>query len=267
MRDRWQRPPWLGSPVPAVEFLTTLRWHLAPVRPAEEVGRALWAFALVGALLGLALFGLERGLREIAPEPALAVLLVIAWIALTGGLHVDGLADAADGLFGGRDREDRLQIMRDTQTGTWGAVAVVLVLLAKFGFLLSLPVDGRFAALLFAPAAARGLVVVAMGSVPYARAAGYGRGLHALARGGPAAASVLLVAGAAVVAFGPEGLLVLVAVGGAVAAGTLYARARLGGLTGDVDGALIEIGELAALLGAAVALDQGWIESFVWSGS
>ncbi len=255
-----------GSPLPAVEFLTTLRWHAVPDRAADAVARSLWAFPLVGLGVGLALFGVERGARELFPAPAEAFLVVLAWVALTGGLHLDGLADAADGLFGGRDRADRLRIMHDVRTGTWGTLALVILLLGKFAALAALPMEGRFAALVLAPVAARGGIVAAMAALPYARPEGFGRSLHAAARGAPAVIGLLTPLLAGGVLLGPEGVGVAAAVLGAGAITLAYVRARIGGLTGDLDGALMECTELAALLIAAAAVAQGWAAPLLWDG-
>ncbi len=257
----------IGSPLPALEFLTTLRWHAVPVRTSGEVAASLWAFPLAGLLIGLALFGLERGGREIAPEAAVAGVLALAWVLLTGGLHLDGLADTCDGLFGGRDREQRLAIMRDTSTGSWGTIGLVVVLLLKFALLVSLLEGGRFAALLLAPIVARGVIVGLMGAWPYARPEGFGRALHAAAWGAPTVVAIALTLLAAGLLWSGEGLLVVVFVGAVGGLLAWYARSRLGGLTGDVDGALIELLEVATLLAIVVGLEQDWLNPLLWDGS
>ena len=257
----------LGSPLPALEFLTTVRWRAVPVRTSGEVAASLWAFPLAGLLIGLALFGLERGGREIAPDVAVAGGLVLAWVLLTGGLHLDGLADTCDGLFGGHDREQRLSIMRDTATGVWGTIGIVVVLLLKFALLVSLVDGGRFSELVLAPLVGRGVIVGLMGAWPYARDEGFGKALHLAAWGAPAVVAGALTLLAAGLLWSGEGLLIVVwagAVGGVLAS---YARRRLGGLTGDVDGALIEVLEVATLLAIVVGLEQDWLDPLLWDGS
>ncbi len=257
----------VGSPLPAIEFLTTLRWHSVPMRTSGEVTASLWAFPLAGLLIGLGLFGLERGGREIAPDAVVAGMLVLSWVLLTGGLHLDGLADTCDGLFGGRDREQRLAIMRDTTTGSWGTIALVLVLLMKFALLVSLPEGGRFAALLLAPIVARGVIVGLMKTWPYARREGFGRALHDTVGGTvPVVAAVLTLLAAGLLLSG-EGLLVVVFATTVGVSLAWYARTRLGGLTGDVYGALIELVEAATLLAIVVGLEQNWLSPLLWDGS
>ncbi len=257
---------WLGSPLPALEFLTTLRLHRVPIRSADALARALWAFPLVGAVVGIALFGVERGTRELAPDAAVAALVLLAWIVLTGGLHLDGLADTADGLFGGRDRDGRLAIMRDSRAGSWAIIAVSAALITKFALVLALPIDGRFSALLLAPLLARAVVVPLMAAMPYARPEGFAKTLHASAAWAPALVALALGLAAAGILFDAEGLLIVVWTAMLGAGLACYARVRLGGLTGDVDGALIEILELATLLAAVVALGQGWLDPWLWDG-
>ena len=262
----FRRPARLGSPLPAIGFLTVVPYASTPADDSHSLARALWAFPFVGLLIGLALFGLDRGARELLPEAAVAALVVLTWTVLTGGLHLDGLADSCDGLFGGRNREDRLRILRDVHHGTWAIVAVVLALLLKFAFLAALAQDVRFGALLLAPLAARGLVVGAMGLWPYARPQGFSGSLHVAARGWPALLGALLALAAGAVAFGPGGPLL---VGAAATAGALtaaYATLRLGGLTGDVDGALIEVVEVTTLLAVVVATHNDWLDPWLWDG-
>ena len=266
LKARRKAPSWLGSPVPAVEFLTVLRWRRAPLHTSDAVARALWAFPVVGLVIGLAIFGVERAGREFLPAPGVAVVVLIAWVVVTGGLHLDGLADAADGLFGGRTREQRLTIMHDVRTGTWGTITVSLALLSKFAFVLALPEGGRFGALLLAPVVGRGLVVGAMAAAPYARPDGFGRDLHRTARWAPALLAGAAVLGTAVFAFGPGAIIAALAAAVVTAAVVLYAQRRLGGLTGDVDGALIEVTEIATLLAISAALERDWLSAYVWDG-
>ncbi|HJN91441.1 MAG TPA: adenosylcobinamide-GDP ribazoletransferase [Dehalococcoidia bacterium] len=255
-----------GSPLPALEFLTTLRFRAVPVRSAAELAGSLWAFPIVGLLIGLALFGVERGGRELAPDIAVAAVLVAVWIGLTGGLHLDGLADTADGLFGGRDREQRLSIMHDVQSGSWAVIALLILLLLKFALIISLPEEGRFGALLIAPIAARGILVGTMGLTPYARPEGYGKELHARAGGAPTLVTGLLVLATAGLLFNVEGMVLVPWAIAVAAALATYARRQLGGLTGDVDGALIELLEVSVLLAAVVGLEQDWIQPLLWDG-
>src|SRR5262249_24897988 len=157
--------------------------------------------------------------------------------AVTRGLHLDGLADSFDGLLGGRDRGQRLEIMRDPRIGSFGATALALVLLLKWSALAELAAPLRWPSLLLVPTIARFAMVGTVGAVPYARDHGLGAGYHAAARGAPALVAAGIAVVVAVGLFGPGGV-PLVAVGAGVALGvSWWAWCALGGATGDIYGA------------------------------
>ncbi|NEY89412.1 adenosylcobinamide-GDP ribazoletransferase [Tabrizicola oligotrophica] len=210
----------------------------------------VWAWPLVGLVTtGLAL-AVGAGLQAAGVSVGVAAAAVIALqAALTGGLHEDGLADCADGFWGGHDKARRLEIMKDSRIGSYGGIALTLALLMRWSALAALMSAGAWG-LALAPAllsrAAMGLVMAAL---PNARAgglsAGHGRPPlpQALAGSALALALGLIVAGWAVLA------LALVA-GIMVAALAMVARAKIGGQTGDVLGAAQVIAEIAALAAA-----------------
>src|SRR5579859_4183958 len=146
---------------------------IAPARPIDdgEVARASWALPLAGflvALAGAAVYAIAHRFG-LAPEPA-AVLALVATILVTGAMHEDGLADTADGLGGGRTREQKLEIMRDSRIGTYGACALVLSILLRWSALQAIAEpSGVTAALLVAHVAARAALPVFMWLVPPAR--------------------------------------------------------------------------------------------------
>jgi adenosylcobinamide-GDP ribazoletransferase len=240
----------LRAVVAAFAFLTRLPVWAGPLRDAD-LGRSVAFFPLVGLVLGLALTGLGYALVG-ALDPLLAAVLLVATLAaLTGGLHLDGLADVFDGLGGARgDRGRMLDIMRDSRIGAHGAAALVLLLLAKVLAVGQLLARRDLLALLAFPAVARWAVTPAIVFVPYARPEGLGRPFKGAA--GPRQVAVataivaLLVAGV-----GLRGVLPALAALAAVGLLALWIRARLGGLTGDVYGAAIELAEVAALVTAA----------------
>ncbi len=230
----------------ALSFLTVL--PVGPRGPWPGLGPTLRYFPLVGLAIGLLLLVADLILARLLGTYGRAAFLVALWAALTGGLHLEGLADAADGLLGSRPARERLEIMRDPAVGAFGAAAVGLVLLLKFGLLADLAGQAHRPALVVTPMAARYGVLGPMGLFPYARSEGLGYGLRkpaARAFAGTAlpvlAAGYLLAGPAALAATG-------LAVGGGLGLG-LFARRRLGGLTGDVYGAIIELGEVFALAG------------------
>lgn len=237
--------------ITAFAFLTRLPvW--AGVVSDRDLGRAVGFFPLVGLVLGLVVTGLGYWLAGTLPSVLGAALLVSLLAALTGALHLDGVADLFDGLAGGRgDRERILAIMRDSRIGAQGAVALILVLVAKTAAV-SLLLDGRdFLSLLAFPAIARFAVVPQIVLFRYTRPEGLGRAFNGEARVVELImATVTMVAVA--FALGPS---IAKQAGAALGVSVLLAfwlRSRLGGLTGDVYGATIEIAETVALFVAAV---------------
>lgn len=235
----------------AVRFLTRLP---VPGAPADggEMGRALAFFPLAGAALG----GLAAGAAWLAVRlglgPGVAAALLVALGAwLTGGLHLDGLADVADGLGGGRgDRARSLAIMRDSRIGSFGAAALGLALLVKVAAVAELLVRGSAPWALFcAPTLARFLAVPLVVAFPYARPEGLGRAFHE----GGGARELWVAFALTALALPWFGLQVLLPSAAALVAAALLAlgvHRRLGGLTGDAYGAAIELAELAFLIAA-----------------
>ncbi|WP_263146501.1 adenosylcobinamide-GDP ribazoletransferase [Pseudomonas sp. RIT-PI-AD] len=235
----------------ALQFLTRLPVRLPGLPEPAQVGRSLLWYPLVGLLLGLCLLGGEA-LLAAQPAPLQAALLLTFWVAITGGLHLDGLADTADAWVGGLgDRERTLAIMKDPRSGPIAVVVLVLLLLLKFAALVTLLEAGRGACVSLAPWLARMALPLLFLCTPYVRAGGLGQALaeHRPRRALP---GVLAFHGLAMLlTFGAEALLAL-AVGGAL---FLWLRRallhRLGGTTGDTAGALVEVAECGVLLALA----------------
>jgi adenosylcobinamide-GDP ribazoletransferase len=243
----------------AMGFLTAVPTPRTAFEP-NALGRAAAWFPLVGLGLGLLLAAAHGLLHWLFPPLLAAGLLVALWAALTGGLHLDGLADCGDGLLSAASAERRLEIMRDPRLGAFGGISLMLFLMLKVlavANLATAPSAGVSRALLasgplvLAAVTARWLVIW-QARQPAARPAGMGA---SFARGITPAS---LVPGALIVLTGV--VLFGVALGGAraavavmVAAATAWliartARARLGGVTGDVLGLTIEAAELSVLL-------------------
>ncbi len=247
MPDRDTRPFRPGDIGAALMLLTRL--PVPAARAAADRGaRAAWAYPLAGLAVGLiaALVGWLAG----ALPPALAAGLMLAALVLaTGALHEDGLADAADGLWGGQSRARRLEIMADSRIGSYGVVALVLSLGLRWAALASLSAAAP-AALIGAAVLSRAAMPALMWALPNAR----GTGLSA-ATGRPSGTTAAAALGLAALAALPflgatlwPSLLVLVV---ATAACGMIARARLGGQTGDVLGAAQQVAEVAILVALA----------------
>ena len=233
----------------AIGFLTRLPVPGYAYDDARAKAASLAWYPLVGTLIGLLLGVLAWGLRDTSALLS-AGLLVSAWVAVTGALHLDGLADSADAWIGGMgDREKTLAIMKDPRSGPAGVVALVLLLLLKFSALASLG-PAPWAALLLAPLLARASLVALFLTTPYVRSGGLGTFLVDAPRG--ACVIAVLVSAALCLQFGGRGLSALVL---AAAVFGLWRRAcmtRLGGCTGDTAGALAEMVEVAVLVGLAL---------------
>lgn len=224
-----------------------------PACRAERLADAAWAFPLVGAGIGgvAAFVFLLVQLLGLGDWPA-AILAVLATVVLTGALHEDGIADTADGLIGGHDRDQRLAIMRDSRHGTFGVVAIVLSVLLRAAALAEIGEAVYVGlALIAAHAASRSALPVAMLALGPARADGLGA-----AAGRPCTplAIVALAIGLLVTlaALGPtRGAIAFGLAGAAVFTMGMLAHRRIGGYTGDVLGAFQQLGEIAMLLTAA----------------
>jgi adenosylcobinamide-GDP ribazoletransferase len=235
---------------------------ILPVRvPADEgapPGRTMAFYPLVGALIGGVLAGLawllgRIGLAQTAPLLP-AALILAAWAGLTGALHLDGWADCCDALFVPVSRERRLEIMKDPRLGGFGAAGLILLLLTKLAALQGITASPHaLRALVAIPALARWAAVIAAKAYPSARPGGMGdffrRGLGRRE----------LVIATVIAALTAAGLLWRGALLWAVAAAAMWAlaglaRARLGGLTGDVYGAIIELAETAALVAGCLLI-------------
>lgn len=226
-------------PVPAHVF----------ARPGAQARSLPW-YPLVGLVIGVVLASLAWALQHGAPV-LVAALGVAAWAWLTGGLHLDGLADTADAWVGGLgDRERTLAIMKDPRSGPAGVTTLVLVLLLKFAALASLPSPALWPALLLAPLLGRAALTAAFLSTPYVRASGMGAPLAGASRVACFCALLGTLAGVACV--GRRGVIALLVV---IAVFWLWRRAcvrRLGGMTGDTCGALAELVEVAVLVAMAL---------------
>jgi adenosylcobinamide-GDP ribazoletransferase len=233
--------------VAAFAFLTRLPVWRGPLRDVD-LGRSVSFFPLVGLVLGFVLTGVAAALAGSVAPWLVAVLLAVLLAGLTGGLHLDGFADVFDALGGGRgDRARMLEIMRDSRIGAHGAAALNLLLIAKVAALAQAAERRDLLPLLAFPTIARWLAALLVVLFPYARAEGVGRAFSGEA-GRLQAAIATVIALVTVAVLGAP--LVLPALGTAVVvfAFAFWLHRRLGGLTGDVYGAAIELGEVSMLV-------------------
>ena len=244
--------------VAALRFLTVLpvpgEWGTAE----EDLGRSVAFFPVVGILVGGVAAALAFGLVTVLPQLPANVLIVIGLVSVSGGLHLDGLSDTADGFFSSRPRERALEIMRDSRVGAMGVIAIVCVILLKVAALASVPVERVWRTVFLMPIAGRCALVITIGLLPYARPEGGLATIFYKRR------SVLSIAWAVVVLFiaggvvaGNEGLVAAAASVLVTLVFAAYTHRKIGGATGDTLGAACEIVEVVPVL-----VMSGW---YYWS--
>jgi adenosylcobinamide-GDP ribazoletransferase len=240
---------WLDDLITAVAFLTRLPMPHPTGSMPQNFVRAHRMFPLVGAAIGGAVGLFYLGMRVVGlPDLAAAALALGASAILTGALHEDGLADVADGFGGGRDPAAKLEIMRDSRLGTYGALILMVSFIAKLAALAALPDAFVVQSLIAAHALARSVLPAMSMSLPYARK----DGLAANAGRPDSATAVTAGAFALVIALLSlpwwEALCAaLVAVASAIGMAWLAQR-QIGGQTGDVLGGAEQVGETAILV-------------------
>jgi len=244
--------PWFLSIRDAFSFLTILPLP-CPIRsdrPAERMSKALAWFPLVGAVVGVLAAGAAWLVWREWSQAMGAWAGLTALAVLTGGLHLDGFADTADGFGSWKGKDETLEIMRDSRIGTMGAVGLILLLGLKWSLLREIGPEFWVRSLVTVCALSRLAMVLSAQLFPYAPGKS-GLGRWVTDRREPAAAVIALATAFAVAAFafGPKRALVLTAATLAIAwLANLCICRKLGGITGDTLGAVNEITELAILL-------------------
>lgn len=231
----------------AVSFLTVIPVANSDGSPGERLGRAY--FPAIGAVVGLAAWIAFAVMSSVTPALVAAAGAVAVLSLLTGAIHLDGLADSADGLLRATgDAAKRLEVMRDPRLGSYGVTAIVVVLIAEVAAISSISPSRALAALVIAGALSRLATLYVIAFVPYVRSAGLGIAAwdsnHRFAD---------LVIGSAFVAIlslldWRRALVALPLVVLGTVSVSVLARRRLGGATGDTCGAVAEVSQLAVLV-------------------
>ncbi|MEO0903463.1 MAG: adenosylcobinamide-GDP ribazoletransferase [Pseudomonadota bacterium] len=230
----------------ALGLLTRLPITVDSTRAMERGAASAWAYPLVGVVTGVILAAATALMIWVGiPSAIIAGLVLAGAVIITGAMHEDGLADSADGLWGGWDKVRRLEIMKDSHIGVYGVCAIGLSLLIRWVALVVIVSLGLYwVAFIAAGAVSRASMVVLMGILPNARDGGLSKTV-----GRPAHTTVWLAvaigAGFAVICGYPWVILTA-----ALAASTcaLIARAKIGGQTGDVLGATQQVTEITTLV-------------------
>jgi len=242
---------WTELPL-AISFLTIL--PVIDQRPAsdETVAASFAWFPIVGCLIGLALAGEDWLLAHFFAQVVRSVLIVLSLTVLTGAVHLDGLADTADALGAGSNRERALEILRDSRVGTFGASAIFFDLTLKILALSTLAGTRRYAALIIAPTLARFAMVMVGVGIPYLRESGAGTAfLNSRSLGWRRRVAVTFLIIDCAILVSPFRTVGALAVSIALLMAFLmhlFYRRWLGGVTGDLIGACGEIVEIAVLL-------------------
>jgi len=233
----------------AWQLLTIIPLPLSPKIMSNTPGRSTAYYPLVGLILGGLLAGAGQLLFAFLPVGLAAALLLALWAGLTGLLHLDGFMDSCDGLLPPRDPARRLEIMKDSHVGAFGVVGVILLLLLKFNALMAVPAADRVSALVVVPMLARWAMTWVMARYPAARREGLGVYFGKDVGWGQVGGATIIAAGVSFLFMGWADALLLFGLTWLTA--TLIARlalARIGGLTGDVYGAICEVSEAVALI-------------------
>ena len=225
--------------------MTTLPIKLPDNWSAGDGGRAAPWYPLVGLIIGALAWLAWKGSTFVFPPLIVGVLTLLIWVVLTGGLHLDGLADCCDGLLASASLERRLEIMKDPHVGAFGVIGLIVVLLLKAAALASLTSVSSLAILL-AASLARWCILPA-GLLPLARPSGMGADFMA----GFERSFIFwgaLIPLAIAIFLGAHGIFSLLTGLGAAALILWFAKSRIGGVSGDVFGMTVEIVEVVVLL-------------------
>ncbi len=250
------------SVLAAFQFLTIL-----PIRRSfntVQMARSTAYFPLVGLAIGLVLAAANYLLTLVLPDAVVNILLLALLVLCSGGLHLDGLADTMDGAAGHRSPERRLDIMRDSRIGGFGAIGLIMILLLEYVFLNNLPVDLKWMALIAAPTISRWTMVFAIYAYPYARPDGLGK---AFKEGVSYRQLILATAMAALVTcglWGPAGLFMAAGAFLMVLLTAGYLKRLLRGLTGDSYGAINEVVTVSVFLAVIVLNHNNWLMQAWW---
>jgi adenosylcobinamide-GDP ribazoletransferase len=240
----------------AVSLLTRVPTGTGARRPEELAGSVPW-FPVVGAGVGLAVAAAYAGARQLLPALPAATVAVVAGICLTGAFHEDGLGDTADAFMGHHDRDSTVRILDDPRLGTFGVLAVAASLLLRVGAVAALAPAAALAALPAAHALSRAAAVATMTALPAAGQTGLGATYALALSRRRALAGTAAGLAVALALLGVAALWAAAAVALAAALLGRLAVRRIGGVTGDVLGAVQQLGETLVLLAAVAAVSAG----------
>ena len=239
----------------AIQFLTVIPFPKSFTGGEKELEKCMPFFPVVGLLIGIIIAAFDHVMGFMLPLLPASVMTAIAMTAISGGLHMDGLADTADGFFSARPRARILEIMRDSRTGVMGVLAVVFVIVLKVSVLISLPPPFRPGIIVLMPLAGRCSFVVMMTALPYVRREG---GLATAFGVGKSWLNVLWTSAFLLAAGWLAGRWMGLAASFSAllmaALFSVYCFRKIGGYTGDTLGAGCELTEIIPAIAAVVLM-------------
>ncbi|MFW6022927.1 MAG: adenosylcobinamide-GDP ribazoletransferase [Halanaerobiaceae bacterium] len=245
----------------AITFLTRIPVPLKFKYNEELPSQSFTYFPVVGFLAGIIIVFLDKLFYFIFPEIVSNIMLLIVYTYLTGALHFDGFMDSIDGLFSGRKKKEILEIMHDSHTGSFAVIAVILLILLKLSLFLEFSTEYRVPILILMPVISRWIVVFTAYRYPLASssqlAKGFSRSLKVKQITLSTIFLMLFVFLIAVISKMPL-LYIIAGFSLTLFFNILYCRyiiRKIGGLTGDIYGAVIEISEVLFLLSTSIVLN------------
>lgn len=245
----------------ALRFLTVVPVPLSWCGDEQSFHKSPAWYPVVGLVIGLVMAVVDILLRWLLPLPVASMILLVAMIAISGALHLDGLADSADAFLSSRGRERMLEIMKDSATGPMGVIVIIAVVLLKAALLMTLPLSWRTETIVLMPLAGRSVLPIISSWLPYARktpgtgafvqnSCGYRRLVMSL--------GVLVLSSVVLLGLWP-GLLVGAVFCTLTWISGLYSKSKIGGFTGDTLGATCELIELVPAVCIVFLVHQGMV--------
>jgi len=238
----------MKSLLSALQFLTIIPVRLNSVNN-KNISASLLYFPVVGLFLGLLLAGINNLLCIFGfPKLSTDIILIVSLVLLTGGMHLDGLADCADAFLSRKGREDMLKIMRDSHVGVMGVLGIMSIVLLKISFLHSINVSAKPIALILMCVLSRWSLVMAIFLFPYARPEGKAKVFAQGINGKIFAVATIITLACVGAVWGIKGFLTLLIIAGCTYLIGKFISRKIAGVTGDTLGALNETIEVITLL-------------------
>jgi len=238
----------------ALQFLTILPFNIKGKIEEGDFGKSLAYFPIVGLLIGLFLASVAY-ISAFLPPLVVSILILIVWIVITGGIHLDGFADTCDGFYGGRPKEEILKIMRDSHIGAMGVAGIAMLLLFKFAILSSIRPEDLWKVLIMTTVSARWSQVLACSVSEYARDEGKAKYFIKYAKKTDMFMGALFTLILNWFLMGAKGVILFALLSAVISLFIQFVKRKIGGMTGDTIGATNEIAEATALLFTLILLN------------